>query len=114
MSRRIVTVLIERVPAPVTERQLRVIELLESGLTTPETAAALDVGENTVHWHIKEAAKVVPGDLAAAARLIAWYRGAPLYVLERLADTQARELRAAVTVYNRDTTVTKSNGKSPE
>lgn len=67
--------------APLTPMQLAVSELLGLGLTYGELAAHLKISEDMVRTHTKRAAKKLPGDLPAQAKVMVWARGATLDVL---------------------------------
>lgn len=67
---------------PLTKTQLRVAELLSLGDSVERVAKKLNVGTTTVKFHVREAASRIPGDLPPRFKIIAWYRGAALSVLE--------------------------------
>ena len=66
---------------PLTATQIAIAKLLSDGMNPAEIAAQLAVDRRTVYFHVTQAAQRIPGDLAAAARMMAWYRGASLEVL---------------------------------
>lgn len=75
--------MIERVipSAPLSPQQWMVATLLGAGQSHKEVADALAVRIKTVRWHLRGAAKKLPGDLPAEMRVVAWVRGATLDVL---------------------------------
>jgi DNA-binding CsgD family transcriptional regulator len=75
--------MIEQIPldVPLTERQLDVARLLALGISPAAIAVKLAVQQVTIEYHIAHAAEKIPGDLPRTARVVAWYRGAPLSVL---------------------------------
>lgn len=66
---------------PLTRSQVAVAALLSEGLDADGVAARLGMLRRTVDFHIYAAAKRIPGDLSAAAKIKAWYRGATIEVL---------------------------------
>lgn len=88
-----------RVPTlkPLSRQMLAVAALLSEGWNVMTVAAMLGIEDKTAGYHICEAAKRVPGDLEPPrARLVAWYRGAPLSVLRRSAVMDERDLPASL------------------
>ena len=78
------TVVLERVALarPITPHQLHVAELLAAGWTYARIATEMGTHKVTVKSHVEQMASRIPGDLSAKLRVIAWFRGAPRYVLE--------------------------------
>lgn len=75
----------DRVPPlkPLSSMQRVVATLAALGLTHEQMRAELgNISLRTVRYHLYEAAKRIPGDLPAEAKVVAWARGATLDVLE--------------------------------
>jgi hypothetical protein len=72
-----------RVPChpPLSRMQLVTVALLAEGYSPGQVSSVLGVTINTVDYHIREAAKRIPGDLHRTAKCVAWYRGASMVVL---------------------------------
>lgn len=68
---------------PLTDREEHVVELLAQELTTREIADRLGISRRTVEAHLDNAAGKVPGNLPRAMRVVCWWRGATLKVLNQ-------------------------------
>lgn len=66
---------------PLSCREERIVELVAAGLRVREIARQLARRESTVIRHVTNAAAKIPGDLPPRARIMAWWRGASLFVL---------------------------------
>ena len=67
--------------APLTRAEAAVALLVANGHADADVADQLGHSLNTARFHIKNAAKKIPGDLPAKMKVICWVRGAPLQVL---------------------------------
>ncbi len=78
------TTKIERVPtlAPLTDAEYLVCVLLGCNMNYQQVAAICGVQPCTAKAHAANAARKIPGDLAAATRCAVWARGASRDVLE--------------------------------
>lgn len=85
---------IVRVPTllPMSRQQLAVASLMSEGWTVNAIAQMMGIGYQTVSYHANEGADRIPGDLPRSGRLIAWYRGAPLSILNRPGAVDSAEL----------------------
>lgn len=82
---------------PLTARQERVAALLSDGLEMDAIARHLGCARSNVDYHVKQAARKIPGDLPRAARLILWWRGASLEVLNPAPGAPLRKVLAEST-----------------
>jgi hypothetical protein len=91
-------VVIERVRTvrPPTKRQLEVAELISAGASVEDVAEVLGLLRAGVRWHVEQLAALIPGDLPPRLKVIAWYRGAPRYVLENPRVTPGMRLAEAL------------------
>lgn len=69
-------------PKPLTTMELSVVALLSEGWSEREAARILGSSHRVVKFHMDNIRRKIPGDLNRRARLIVWYRGAPLTVLQ--------------------------------
>jgi hypothetical protein len=65
-----------------TDMEFLVAALVGLNMTGPQIATELSIAVGTFRHHAKMAARKIPGDLPAMARLAAWSRGATIDVLE--------------------------------
>lgn len=79
-----IAVTIDRVPTlkPPTARQLEIAARIADNASFDEVARELGVERATIRFHVETLARKIPGDLPYRLRVLAWYRGAPRYVLE--------------------------------
>ena len=82
---------------PLTARQETVARLLSDGLSLDAIAKHLGCGRSAIDFHVVEACKRIPGDLPRSARLILWWRGAGLDVLEPPPGAPLRRVMAEAT-----------------
>lgn len=73
-----------RIPlhAPLTPMELRIVRLVAAQQSQDDIADALDIAPRTVEYHVANIVRKIPGNLPRAGRIMAWWRGAPLSVLE--------------------------------
>ena len=82
---------------PLSARQERVAALLADGLELDAIAKHLGCARSTVDYHVEEASKKIPSDLPRAARLVLWWRGASLEVLNPAPGASLRKVLAEST-----------------
>lgn len=64
-----------------TRREMELVTLIAQGRSNAEIACLLRIRRDSIRTYTRNAASKIPGDLPARARILAWYRGAPLSVL---------------------------------
>ena len=83
---------------PLTARQETIARLLSDGLTLNAIAKHLGCGRSAIEFHVEGAYKRIPGDLPRSARIILWWRGAGLDVLEAPPGAALRRVMAEATL----------------
>lgn len=66
---------------PLTPTQQLVAELVVSGKTAEQIAERLGIKPVTARFHVRSIAAKIPGSLPARSRIVTWWRGATMHVL---------------------------------
>jgi DNA-binding NarL/FixJ family response regulator len=90
-------------PAPLTVRQEVIAQLLSDGLGMNAIAKHLHISRATVDTHLVDACKKIPGDLPRSTRLVLWWRGAGLELLQPLPGASLRKAMAEASVARKPT-----------